>query len=601
MFNTIRKRVVSVATICALVMGGVHITQNEVMAADEETKEIVDTSDWTKSVSIDFGVTNDLDEEGNAVPSLMQTDQSHIRQALGDVKTATPIEGRGYWLYSDTTVQDVYGTAAATKQKMGFDKVMPAGVTETGGNCFKDWVYSPDGEEYSFSIDLPVGQYYMAVYTGNKTAQYDNTTCVRFNDESFMMEDTEVPVVYDQTSKGGEQFYGDNRKEFVYVVDVKDNGQGYGTLKATFFDDTDHENSHKITVGDAKEHGVKVLDFYEGTENEISKDDISNKLITARLNGFEIIPLENPNHIGFNADKEIEEYEYYYPTGKRIRLGNGNSTVTDRLYYVSSDPTVAEISVYGGWVNLLKLGTATIYIYDAYFDEVVAKRNVTCNAEDTLTLDKTELNLVLGTNGSEWRSTLTASYYRAYNDIIEWKASKNGIVVFSEVLNSSDSEFDKSWVAVGGIKEGQVTVTVTVRRHDGTRMSAECLVNVTRAENAPTPTPTAAPTPIPTPTPAPAVTPVPTNHCCTYKIRVDGKKTMVTKPKKTVTFNVKALGTKVKKVKCVIKSGKKLATVKTTKSKVKIKAKKRGKLKLVINVTATNGRIFKYKRTIKIK
>lgn len=131
-------------------------------------------------------------------------------------------------------------------------------------------VFSPNGEKYSFNVDLPVGQYYVYVYTGNKTKERNNTTIVNFNNETI----AEASLNYDQTSNGASQFYGATKTEVVYVVDVKDNGQGYGTLTANLYDDTigneAYAASHTYTIGDALDEndtkGIDHFDFYEGTD-----------------------------------------------------------------------------------------------------------------------------------------------------------------------------------------------------------------------------------------------------------------------------------------------------------------------------------------------
>jgi len=630
------KRAVAATTICAMAVAGMYIPQNDAKAA-----EVVDTSDWQKSIVVDFGVTSDLDEEGNQIPGLCEDSQIQFKQVFSEVETAVPVEGRGNWLYENTTIQDVYGTTALVKQKMGFDKVMPAGITSTGGNYFKDWVFSPNGEEYSFSVDLPVGQYYVAVYTGNKVKNYDNTTLVRFNDESFMMGETEFPVVYDQTSAGGSQFYGETEKEFVYVVDVKDNGQGYGTLKATFFDNTDYEASHNLTVGDvyhvpaegeeAKAHGVKSLDLYEGTEAEISKEAISDKLITARLNGFEIMPVEEiiePNHDAGKGGVREREVEFGY-TGS-LYEAEPDWVITDRSYYISSDPSVVSVNKYTGEISALKAGKATVYDYNAYLDAVVAS-TITVIPASFAELDKKKITLKMGGIEGENKTSLTLTFNNAAEDAVEWSIepleesteAEMGSVKISEPVCTSEGVNKISTVELEAVKMGHLKVVATIKKDDGRTFTAKCTVSVVNAIKEEEPIQTPTPTTDPTATPNPVLTPGQNdstvnpgqtnapldnitvtpdkNHVCIYMVKVDGKKTTTLKVKKSVKYNVKAFGPKVKKVKCTVKSGKKFVTVKATKKSIKVKARKHGKVKLVIKVTTTNNRTFKFNRTIKIK
>ena len=637
MYKNVLKRAVAMTTICAMAVAGMYIPEKRVNAA-----EVIDTSDWQKSIVVDFGVTSDLDEEGNPIPGICEDSQIQLKQVLGEVETAVPVEGRGNWLYENTTIQDVYGTTALVKQKMGFDKVMPAGITSTGGNYFKDWVFSPDGEEYSFSVDLPVGQYYVAVYTGNKVKNYDNTTCVRFNDESFMMGESEFPVVYDQTSAGGSQFYGETKKELVYVVDVKDNGQGYGTLKATFFDNTNNEASHNLTVGDvyhvpaegeeAKAHGVKFLDLYEGTEAEISKDAISDKLITARLNGFEIIPADEDkqNHAGGVVENDESQVEVGY-TGSIPKIAP-DVLITDRCYYVSSDPSVVSVNKRTGEINALQTGKATVYEYNAYYN-ATGKTEITVIPASFVDLDKKKITLKMGGIEGENKTSLTLTFNNAAEDAVEWSVepleesteAEMGSVKISEPVCTSEGVNKISTVELEAVKQGNLNVVATIKKDDGSTIIAKCNVSVVNAikEEEPTQTPTPTQTPDPSATPAPGnttpggnntvapgqqETPSTTVNQTTdstdkeiNKVTLSGKKTTTLKLKKSATFKIKAAGSKVKKVKCTVKSGKKFVKVTTTKKAVKIKAKKRGTAKLVIKVTTKDKKTVTFKRTIKVK
>ncbi len=479
MCKKILKKIAAFTTGMAVMTAGIYMPENTARAA-------VDTSDWQKSVVIDFGVTKDLDGDGNPIPGLAEDDKIQLKQVLGEIETAEPVEGRGNWLYESTTVQDVYNNAASVKQKMGFDKVVPAGITTAGGNYFKDWVFSPDGEEYSFSIDLPVGQYYVAVYTGNKTAGYDNTTFVRFNDESFSAVDAERAVTYDQTSAGGGQFYGASKTELVYVVDVKDNGEGYGTLEASFYDDTlnnaAYDASHKIKAGDVinasgqeepDTRGVKSLDLFEGTDDAINGDDIADKIVTARLNGIEIAPVQTPVHAQKIEGSAVEAEVGY--KGK-ISVDSGAESVTDRITYFSADTSVVSVDTYSGEAEAKAVGSTTVYAYNSYLG-MTASIEYKVIPEREISLDKSELTLVIDDDGKA-SGELTASFNAASADIVEWKVNKDDIVKLGDAQFTAGSDNSTSKVSIEALKPGSLMVTAS--RTDSGEKTAECMVNVVR-------------------------------------------------------------------------------------------------------------------------
>ena len=80
-------------------------------------------------------------------------------------------------------------------------------VSSAGGAHFRDYVYTAGGEAYTFSMDLPVGTYYIYMYTGDKFA--DNTTKFYFGDNCEVVSSNNAAVsekdgktVYTQTSNG---------------------------------------------------------------------------------------------------------------------------------------------------------------------------------------------------------------------------------------------------------------------------------------------------------------------------------------------------------------------------------------------------------------
>lgn len=433
----------------------------------------IDTTGWKTSIAIDFGPTDSDTNESSLLPKVFSDYPDSFTSTPANPAEA-PIAGSGNMTYADTAVSDIYADSEVpeTAQKIGFDKVMPSAVTNEGGNYFKDWVFSPNGEKYSFSVDLPVGQYYVYVYTGNKTKERNNTTIVNFNNEAI----AETPLNYDQTSNGASQFYGATKTEVVYVVDVKDNGQGYGTLTANLFDDTigndAYAASHTYTIGDALDEtdtkGIDHFDFYEGTDSAISP--ASDSIVTARLNGIEIAPVASPVHAQDISSPESMDIEVNSELLFNEQV-TGISGCTDRIAYISSNPDVASIDVYSGKITTHQIGETDIYAYNAYLDKY-AMTKLSVTAETLISLDKSELSLTLDDNNSA-SAELTASFNMASSDVVEW-TSNNADVTISEA-SFTQGETSTSKVTVTAKSPG--TATITAKRTD-TEKTATCTINI---------------------------------------------------------------------------------------------------------------------------
>lgn len=468
--------------LCAALVSGSLIIPEKTSAAD------TDTTGWRNSIALDFGICGD----GSDLDSTMKFNEvEYIPEISAEDCAEILKEGHGNYLYDKTTIKDIYGSDAADTQHIGFNKVLPAAKTTEGGNYFKDWVFSPDGEKYSFSADLPVGQYYVYVYTGNKTKAYGNTTIVNFANEII----NDTPLNYDQTSTESRQFYGndDNKANpyCVYVIDIKDNGSGYGTLTAYFSDDTigneNYANSHQISIGAAlddiaadipdeegnspgKALGIQAFDFYNETEDAIDSSAIKDSIVTARLNGIEIIPVAEPVHASSVTTPEsmlLEEGQT-----ENLEVNSGVSSVTDRISYISSNPQVADVDMYSGKVTANQIGTADIYAYNAYLNEFSITK-VSVIPERVVSLDKTNISISLDEN-SENTAELTASFNVAEEDVIEWSSSDENIASISEAaFTAGDTAVSK--VTITAKKAGEATITAKRKDVDKT---ATCTVNV---------------------------------------------------------------------------------------------------------------------------
>ncbi len=426
-----------------------------------------DLSKWKTMIAIDFGASDSLAGTNHLLPTPVPE---------AEAITSVPIlNGNGTWTYDATTVQGIYNenTDIETKQKIGFDKVLPAAVSTTGGDYFKDYVWSPNGEEYSFSADLPVGQYYVYVYTGNKTKDRSNTTFVRFGDEKI----EEAPIKYDQTSNGASQFYGATNTEMVYIVDVKDNGQGYGTLKA-FFSDNTLENeayaaSHQVTVASALENEEATFDFYAETDNALDSAALTDSIVTSRLNGIEIAPVNTPVHA--TKVETAETLKLESTATATLTVDSGVENVTDRIAYLSANPEVATIDIYTGAITPVTTGTAKLYAYNAYLNQY-SETTLTVIPETTITLEPRNVSLKVDGDEADKTSTIEASFNASDSDIIEWSVDNSDIIELGTATFTA-GETAKSTITVTAKATG--TATITAKRTDSNK-TAQCTVTVTR-------------------------------------------------------------------------------------------------------------------------
>ncbi|SEV83345.1 rhamnogalacturonan lyase family protein [[Clostridium] fimetarium] len=149
------------------------------------------------------------------------------------------IQGLPTMLYTANTLDN--------GQHFGFNKEVNANETASGGAYFRDYVYGAGGTPYTFTADLPVGTYYVYVYTGDKLS--DNTTMLYFGDGKAALSTGNTAVstvdgktVYTQISSGGGQSAAASS---IYTIEVTEsdvlsaaNGYKMGTASLTLFDST---------------------------------------------------------------------------------------------------------------------------------------------------------------------------------------------------------------------------------------------------------------------------------------------------------------------------------------------------------------------------
>ncbi len=436
-------------------------------------------ANWKSELYIDFGTgTNitdgkDTDLAGNFL--------------LPDQVSGTPSEalvaGYGTWLYDDTNVGTVYG-GEATTQKIGFDRKLPAGVTSAGGEYFRDWVFSPDGKAYTFSVDLPVGQYYVYAYTGNKTGGFNNASFISFSDNNYK-------TLYDQSSNGGGQC---QPPTCIYVVNVaeKSAGSGYGTLGMQVSDNTiaykeDGSYDDSYTASNTVFYGTDTNTTFIANDNP---DAVDGKIVTARLNGIEIMPVANPVYAQSVAASEADS-NISLEQGQTITLAAKAmpETATERIEYASSNESIVKVNPKTGEITGIAPGSAKITATTpslANNAQKSASYNVTVFEETTLALDADAVSLQVG--GAEGTDTKTikarfnaANLTEAQSALVTPVTSSIATVTFGSV-----TEVTAPADGAKGVYSQDITIKATAKGNETitfartTGRTAEVRVSVTK-------------------------------------------------------------------------------------------------------------------------
>jgi len=464
----INKKAIALLTSLTLAVSGLTVFPMAVQAADA----VDANTGWRKSIMVDFGTGMNINEEGvdTDVDTTNKFGPTLYSNQIPD--NSSVVGGYGDYLYTTNDVGVMYG-GTANGQKFGFDRILPAGVTNEGGAYFRDWVFSPDGEEYELSMDLLAGYYYVYVYTGNKTTDYNNATFVSFGD-------TPGKVWLDQSSAGGSQ-WGTSTEydEAVYTVKVTDDGAGKGTLKLSFKDNTmgldGYESYHNVLVND-NPNTIFAL-------NGLAETDCNGKIATARLNGIEVIPMESPvpataiqaTSIGLEVGQQ-----------KDIDYTVTPSNSTDRIEFVSQDPAIAEVDVRTGTVTGKANGSTTITINTPSLAQPVSVP-VTVSSETTLTIDKTSMTLRVGDTANaagENVGTVKVTFSAASSE-----AARTTLILPVYGLDESPTvqieEINES--ATAGLYEATIKITANTKGTTAVSISREtgkvvtCDVTVERA------------------------------------------------------------------------------------------------------------------------
>lgn len=369
-------------------------------------------ANWKKEIYIDFGTGTGI--EGNVDTDLVDFYLFQSDSYTYDCNEPL-VAGYGTWLYNDPSkdVGTIYG-GTSNGQKIGFDKFVPAGVTNDGKAYFRDWVFSPDGEPYTFSVDLPVGQYRVYVYTGNKAGGTNNVSLISFSDNDY-------GCTYDQTSNTGTQYAA---ADTVYVVTVKEGtaNSGCGTLSLKVFDDTIQKNED----GTYDESYTESNTVFYGTDSNVrdfvdngNPSAVTGKIVTARLNGIEIQPLEEPVYAdsvvstGNNTDIKVGVNQSVALDA--VAKNADGDEVTERMVYSSSDPTVATVDPKTGDVTGITLGgTATI---------TATTPSLWGNEEKSLKYNVSVIKSVTSVNFVDTEGTKTTSYTMLAGDKLTVKAT----------------------------------------------------------------------------------------------------------------------------------------------------------------------------------
>lgn len=436
-------------------------------------------ANWKTELYIDFGTGLNASEgvDSDLAGNFLLPDQ------ISKTPSEALIAGYGNWLYDSTNVGTVYGVEATT-QKIGFDRKMPAGVTSAGGEYFRDWIFSPDGEAYTFSVDLPVGQYYVYAYTGNKTGGYNNTSFISFSDNNYK-------IAYDQSSAGGGQC---QPPTCIYVVNVteKSAGSGYGTLGMQVSDNTisykeDGSYDDNYTSSNTVFYGTDANTTFIANDNP---NAVEGKIVTARLNGIEIMPVDSPVYAESVAAGETNT-NISLEKGQTIALAAkaAPETTTERIEYFSSNESIVKVNAKTGEVTGIAPGTATITATTPSLINNAQKSvvyNATVHEETTLTLDSSSVSLQVG--GAEGTDTKTikatfnaANLTDAQSALVTSVTSSVATITFGNV-----TEVTAPAEGSNGVYTQDITIKATAKGSDTisiartTGRTAELRINVTK-------------------------------------------------------------------------------------------------------------------------
>lgn len=227
-------------------------------------------------LALDFGPENE-----NGEPAKVDTSQK-FGSSYGTITNGVTL-GLGTMLYNNN--MDDNGL------HYGFTAQTASGYTATGGNYFRDWVYAEGGREFTFKADLPIGYYYVYVYTGCK--ENANVSKLYFNNgeaaaesaNSAVEQDEEGRYIYTQESFAGGQF---KDPDCIYKIKVTENEQALSTIKnekigtfsITMFNDDPTLAGDDIT---ARMCGIELL-FAE----ELKQEDIFGDITEGDVSGGDV-------------------------------------------------------------------------------------------------------------------------------------------------------------------------------------------------------------------------------------------------------------------------------------------------------------------------
>lgn len=417
--------------------------------------EAPDLSNWKSEIYIDFGTG--LNGTGSSDTDLDA--KFLLAQDMGYTCNGTLIAGYGTWTYDSTDVGTVHG-GDVNGQKIGFDRALPAGCTNDGGAYFRDWVFSPDGEPYTFFADLPKGQYYVYVYNGNKTQGYRNTAKVSFSDNDYQ-------TVYDHSHDGGGQHPA---PDCVYVVNVdeKTAGCGYGTVGVKVFDDTivtsDNGYDEKYTSSNTVFYGQDSKVAFVANDNPNAVD---GKMVTARLNGIEFLPVANAQKAeSVVATETSTDISVEVGLSRTLAAALSPETATERIEYISSNPDIVTVNPKTGEMTGIAPGSATI---TATTPSLIGKKdksvtyNVTVHNTTTLELAPKTLELEVGGAAGANTGTIKANFSAAS---IEEARSALNTSVTSSIATAAFGEVTEVTAPTEeakGIYSQDITITATAK------------------------------------------------------------------------------------------------------------------------------------------
>lgn len=257
-------------------------------------------------------------------------------------------------------------------------------------------------------------------------------------------------------------------------------GSGYGTLRLKIFDDTIVTNDDGNYDDSYTEANTVFYGTDENTAFNANNTDVANgQIVTARLNGIEIMPVENPVTAESVAATE-ENTNISVEVGQTITLSAAAAPegTTERIEYFSSDESTVKVNPKTGEITGIAQGEATVTATTPSLIGNTTKSasyTVEVFEETSLELNKSSVALKINGDEGEDKATVTATFdaadlTEANTAIVRSISSECADITFGDVTEvAAPSEGTKGTYTqdITLTAKAKGNETITIRRATG--------------------------------------------------------------------------------------------------------------------------------------